>query len=89
MADISLDDWAATVAAELGIDELDLDVEQVLDLAGSAAHAVVRPAAPITTFIAGLAAGLAGGRPEHLRDAIEAATALCDRIEAGQGEGEG
>lgn len=81
MADISLDDWAVTVAAELGITELELDTERVLDLAAVAAHAVVRPAAPLTTFLAGLAAGLAGGSEADLRDAIEAATALCERIE--------
>jgi hypothetical protein len=80
MADISLDDWVATVAAELGISELDLDVEQVLDLASVAAHAVVRPAAPLTTFVAGLAAGLAGGSAADLSDAIDAATALCERV---------
>jgi hypothetical protein len=81
MADISLDDWVATVAAELGITDLDLDPELVLDLAAVAAHAVVRPAAPLTTFVAGLAAGLAGGSEADLRDAIDAATALCERIE--------
>lgn len=81
MADISLDDWAATVAAELGITEMELDSEAVLDLAAVAAHAVVRPAAPLTTFVAGLAAGLAGGSEADLRDAIEGATALCERLE--------
>jgi hypothetical protein len=79
MNDISLDDWAAAMAAELGIDELDLDVDQVLDLAADAAHAVVRPAAPLTTFIAGFAAGRAGGKAEDIREAIDAASALCVR----------
>jgi hypothetical protein len=81
MADISLDDWVATVAAELGITDLDLDTELVLDLAAQAAHAVVRPAAPLTTFVAGLAAGLAGGSEADLRDALDAAMALCERLE--------
>ncbi len=80
MAEISLDDWAATVAVELGIAGLELDTEAVLDLAAVAAHSVVRPAAPLTTFLAGLAAGLAGGTEADLREAIEAATALCERI---------
>ncbi|MBC7631495.1 DUF6457 domain-containing protein [Aeromicrobium sp.] len=79
MADISLDDWVATVAAELGITGLDVDTEQVLDLASVAAHSVVRPAAPLTTFVAGLAAGLAGGSRDGLRKAIQTATALCER----------
>ena len=80
MNDISLDDWVAAMAAELGIDELDLDVDQVLDLAADAAHAVVRPAAPLTTFIAGFAAGRAGGKAEDIREAIDAASALCVRV---------
>jgi len=79
MADISLDDWVEKLAAELGITDLDLDVDQVLNLAGAAARAVVRPAAPLTTFVAGLAAGLAGGLPADLQDAIDRANALCER----------
>lgn len=80
MAEISLDDWVAAVAAELGISNLELDPELVLDLASAAAHSVVRPAAPLTTFVAGLAAGLAGGSEADLRDAIDAATVLCERF---------
>lgn len=74
-----LDDWVAQVAAELGITGLELDTDQVLNLAGAAARAVVRPAAPLTTFVAGLAAGLAGGSPADLRAAIDRAGALCER----------
>ena len=80
MNDISLDDWLSSVAAELGLEELDVDVEQVLDLAAEAAHSAVRPAAPLTTFVAGFAAGLAGGRPEDVREAIDAASAFCARV---------
>ncbi len=79
MTDISLDDWVAVVATELGLDELDVDVEQVLDLAADAAHAIVRPAAPLTTFVAGFAAGRAGGTADDVREAIDAASALCVR----------
>jgi hypothetical protein len=58
-----------------------VDVEQVLDLAADAAHAVQRPAAPVTTFVAGLAAGRAGGSAAAIREALDAAMALCDRLE--------
>lgn len=80
MNDISLDDWVAAVAAELGIDDLDVDVDQVLDLTADAAHAVVRPAGPLTTFVAGFAAGRAGGKAEDVREAIDAASSLCARV---------
>lgn len=76
-----LDDWAAHVAAELGLGGLVLDVDAVLDLASVAAHNVVRPAAPLTTFLAGLAAGQAGGSTDDIRDAIARATALCKRAD--------
>jgi hypothetical protein len=78
MTDINLDEWVKRVAAELQIDGLDLDADAVLDLAAVAAHAVVRPAAPLTTFLAGLAAGRAGGSPDDIRAAIAQATALCE-----------
>lgn len=57
--------WVEELCRELGLDPavLDpavLDIAGILDLAGRAAHAVVRPAAPVTTFIAGLVVGQAG-----------------------------
>lgn len=74
-----LDEWAAHVAAELGLIGVDIDVDAVLGLASVAAHNVVRPAAPLTTFIAGLAAGHAGGSADAIRDAIVRATAACEQ----------
>jgi hypothetical protein len=55
-----LESWSRELAAALGI-ESDVDVAAVLDLARIAAHAIARPAAPVTTFIAGYA--LARGIP--------------------------
>nr|WP_217500688.1 DUF6457 domain-containing protein [Arthrobacter sp. C9C5] len=45
----------------LELEDVEIDINEVLGLAGVAAHSVVRPAAPLTTFIAGFAAGLASG----------------------------
>jgi len=81
MTDITLNDWVSTMAAEMDLDELDVEVQQVLDLAGDAAHAVTRLAAPLTTFIAGYAAGRAGGTADDVREAIDAARALCARLD--------
>lgn len=77
MSDKQLHEWADKLAAALHI-EPDFDMAQILDLAGDAAHAVVRPAAPITTFLVGFAAGRAGGTPENLNEAIATATKLFD-----------
>ncbi len=78
MTEVDLDDWVSTVAAELGLRGIEVDVDAVLDLASVAAHAVVRPAAPLTTFLAGLAAGRAGASADDIRDAIARATTLCE-----------
>ena len=72
-----LADWADRVRSELGIADAPLDIQQVLGVAGVAAHAIMRPAAPITTYLAGYAAGLAvaGGA-----DADAAASDVLDRV---------
>jgi len=54
-----LEDWTRRVCAELGVDRDAVDVDAVLGLAGVAAHSVIRPAAPLTTYLAGVAVGRA------------------------------
>ena len=57
-----IDQWVQRLQDELGLDqELVVDVRAVLDLARVAAHEVDRPAAPLTTFLVGYAAGQASG----------------------------
>jgi hypothetical protein len=55
----TLEQWSASLAAELGIADVDVDIDGLLALAGVAAHAVLRPAAPLTTYLVGYAAGRA------------------------------
>ncbi|MEV7425424.1 MULTISPECIES: NTP transferase domain-containing protein [unclassified Streptomyces] len=74
-----LDEWMTAVKEELGI-ELDVDTHVLLDLARDAAHGVARPAAPLTTFLVGYAAGRAAGDgPEAVAEASRKATALALR----------
>ncbi|MFG2772499.1 DUF6457 domain-containing protein [Streptomyces sp. NPDC048350] len=76
-----LDEWITAVKAELGI-EIDVDTGVLLDLARDAAHGVARPAAPLTTFLVGYAAGRAadaGGGPEAVAEASRKAAALANR----------
>lgn len=76
--DDTLAAWAAELSRELGLPrDAPLDIDDVLDLARDAAHSVARPAAPLTTFLVGYAAGLAGGGPGPVRVAIETATRLA------------
>jgi hypothetical protein len=55
----TLERWSAALAGELGIPDVELDIDAILALAGVAAHAVLRPAAPVTTYLVGYAAGRA------------------------------
>ncbi len=73
-----LDQWIRELAEALGI-ELDLDNDLVLDLAGDAARAVMRPAAPLTTFLVGYAAALQGGGEEAVQRAAAPASDLAAR----------
>ncbi len=57
MADITLDEWVRAACAELGIASSDAPVSMVLDLARDVAHNTVRPAAPVTAYLLGLAVG--------------------------------
>jgi hypothetical protein len=52
----TLQAWTAAVVSELGLAEMP-DRDVVLDLARDVAHGVARPAAPLTTYLAGLAVG--------------------------------
>ncbi len=56
---MTLVEWARLVCAELELsEEIDTDdVNLILDLARDAAHSVARPAAPLTAYLLGIAAG--------------------------------
>lgn len=50
------DEWIAAFAARLGVEAPDAaTIETLLDLAGTAAHASERTAAPIACYLVGLA----------------------------------
>ena len=49
-----MDEWIDAVKKELGIDT-PVDTTAILDVARDAAHSVARPAAPVTTFLMGVA----------------------------------
>jgi len=64
--------WWDELCAALGLGEVPIGRDALLALAGDAAHGVVRPAAPLTTFLAGYAAGLQGGGAEALEAIVTA-----------------
>ena len=52
-----MDDWVTAACAELDLDPVQVPVPAVLDLARDVAHQVLRPGAPITAYLLGLAVG--------------------------------
>ncbi len=72
-----LEDWARRLADALGIPDLDPDIPLILDLARDAAHGVARPAAPLTTFLVGFAAGRSGGSALEIETLSGIASALA------------
>ena len=75
---MTLHDWIDELCDALDIDA-EVDEGIILDLARDAAHAVERPAAPITTYLLGYAAALAGGSPEKVEELAARATELADK----------
>lgn len=54
---MTLDEWTDQVCGALGLDRKLIDQALVLDLARDTAHGVARPAAPLTTYLLGVAVG--------------------------------
>ncbi len=79
-----LDDWLREAAAALDVKPTDVAVLSedavavLLDLARDAAHGVARPAAPLGTFVLGLAVGASGGGMDDLRRLARRLTDLAD-----------
>ena len=53
----ALEAWVAAAGAELGLAPGDHQTKLVLDLARDVAHGVLRPGAPVTAYLLGVAVG--------------------------------
>lgn len=85
----TLEEWVAAVCRELDIaDAVQPAAMQgrVLDMARDVAHAVARPAAPLTAYLVGLAAGLSGD-PEATADELAQRVCLLAQRWAGDQDG--
>lgn len=77
---MDLQRWLSTLTRELGLEELPFDdevVQTLLDLARDCAHEVERVAAPLSTYLVGVAVG----RGAALSEVSRTATGLL--LEAG------
>jgi hypothetical protein len=64
-----MNDWIAAVQKELGLD-VSFDTDAILDVAREAAHATERKAAPVTTYLMGVAAAQ-GANPQEVAAKME------------------
>ena len=81
-----LDAWVRRLATDLALDPDAAadDIGLILDVARDAAHGVTRPAAPVTTFLLGVALGRSAGATD-----LPALAARVDALLAGPGPGLG
>ena len=63
----AIDRWVSAVAADLGLSAYPADTRTILDMTKVVAHNVDRPAAPVTSYLVGVAVG----RGMTLPDAIK------------------
>ncbi len=74
---MNLHDWIDELCDVLDV-ETELDEGLVLDLARVAAHNVERPAAPVTTYLLGFAAGQRGADPQVIEALAARAQVLAE-----------
>ena len=80
---MNLHDWIDELCDALDV-EVEVDEALILDVAREAAHRVERPAAPVSTFLLGYAAALAGGSVEKTENLAGRALDLAARWEGGE-----
>lgn len=78
--DALLIEWVDELCTALQLDEPPADIDTVLSLAGRVAHGVVRPAAPLATFLAGYAAGRRAGSDDTGGRGIDPELAVIDAL---------
>lgn len=72
-------EWLRLLADDFGVSAYGVDGEGADDLlafTSEIAHGVARPAAPLSAFLVGMAAGQRGGSPEEIVAALARARAL-------------
>lgn len=77
MERVNLHDWIDELCDVLDLDA-EVDEALVLDLARVAAHNVTRPAAPVSAYLLGLAAGRRDASPEEVEELAGRARALAE-----------
>jgi hypothetical protein len=79
---MNLSDWLDDLSEALEVD-VEVDMDGLLDVARVVAHAIDRPAAPLSTFLIGYAAGVRGGGERNVSACIDRTSALARGHESG------
>ena len=85
----TLEEWTAEVRAGLGLEPGPLssaDSKAVLDLARDVAHAVDRPAAPLSAYLLGVAVGRGQALPDAAARVRALAAAWAENTEMADGQ---
>jgi len=80
----ALDEWTEAVRVALRLDPI--DPKLVLDLARDVAHGVLRPAAPLTAYLVGIAVGR-GAEPQAAAAAVNELIATWTPTPSGEPDG--
>lgn len=72
-----IEKWVDELCRELSVPRDAVDINAVLELAKDAAHSVERPAAPVTAYLVGYAAGARGGGTATIEELIRSASRLA------------
>jgi hypothetical protein len=87
----TMSEWSEAVCRQLGLPEsMDTDaaMKLVLDVTGDVARGVTRPAAPVTAFLIGIAAGRADDPVVAARDYAEQVSGMAASWSAEEERGE-
>jgi hypothetical protein len=79
-----LDSWVAAVVGELGLTPEDNQTKRVLDIARDVAHQVLRPGAPVTAYLMGVAVGRGADPADVARRVSELAGSWGQSTERGE-----
>jgi Domain of unknown function (DUF6457) len=78
-----LDAWVAAACAELGLRADEVKAGTVLDVARDVAHQVLRPGAPVTAYLMGVAVGR-GADPSDVADRLSTLALAWPSRKAGE-----
>jgi len=81
----ALENWVSDIARKLDVDPRLVDIPLLLDVARDAAHNVTRTAAPVATFLVGMAAAQHGGTRHAVIEAAKQVQVHASSLEAKNG----